>query len=361
MVNIFLDSPISEFYKKVWIFWRKLRFLMLPTKRRVRLEISADGRHLPFLLVSLAETSYGLHVVGSPMVFRELLALRHSARIPFVIGGKSRLCEWAIGDSEQALMQVDLPRKLLLNYDYFGPSPSPPRMPYFMHPTVYAKGLHQLPPPDPGRLRPVRIGFFGSRDAEFYTRYFHHPILDREQILAAFLSEFHSRIWTVDAPVSDWRKTEIAVSIDHKGGDRAGKSFLPMVDYLAALRKCDFFLSPPGWCMPFSHNLIEGMAAGCIPILNYPDFLDPALEDGVNCFRFRSLQDFRQVIQKALEIPPGVLHTMRRNVMLYYARHLNPGKWLRGRMECDRPFTAIRVNAEEISMAIAAPEVSFSK
>lgn len=340
---------------------RKLAFLRTPVAKRVRLELTTDGRQITFLLVSLHALGHAVHVVGSPMVFRDLLALRHSTPIPFIIGGPLRNCGIAVADTAEALVQGNEPQKLLLEYDFFNLELKHPRMPYFMHPAVYAGGFHRLAAPPPEQPRKIRIGFFGSRDRDFYGRDFHFPILNREQILESFLRDFEDRIWKVDLPVDGWTAREIAVAIDTKGGDRGDKSFLPMADYLKALRRCDFFLSPPGWCMPFSHNLIEGIAAGCIPILNYPELLNPPLEDGLNCLSFQTPQDLQQNIEKALTMPSTVVETMRRNVMAYYAEHLSPGRWLRKCLESSDQSTTIRVNAEEISMAIRMPGISFSR
>ncbi|MCX6975871.1 MAG: hypothetical protein NTZ94_16590, partial [Verrucomicrobia bacterium] len=78
-------------------------------------------------------------------------------------------------------------------------APEALRMPYFMHPSVYHKGLHKrvsatrnsLPvtsysaegashsPPvtsyPPQRRRRFRIGFFGTHDPEFYSKHYHFP------------------------------------------------------------------------------------------------------------------------------------------------------------------------------------------
>ena len=91
--------------KKIWIAWSKFRFLRLPVEKRVRLEVTTDGRHLTFLLVSLYEAGYGVQVVGSPAVFRELICLRKSAPMPFVIGGKERECGISISDREEFSFQ----------------------------------------------------------------------------------------------------------------------------------------------------------------------------------------------------------------------------------------------------------------
>ena len=104
--------------KKLWIAWSKLRFLRLPVQRRARLEVTTDGRHLTFLLVSLYEAGYGVQVVGSPFVFRELMLLRKTAPIPFLYGGKERECGISITDQPSTL--ASRPSTLfVLDYDYF--------------------------------------------------------------------------------------------------------------------------------------------------------------------------------------------------------------------------------------------------
>lgn len=346
--------------KRGFLLARKLGFLLTPVERRVRLELETDGRQITFLLVSLHALGYAVHVVGSSMVFRELLALRNSAALPFIIGGPVRECGVAIADTKEALARGVEPKKVLLDYDYFNTEPGPPRMPYFMHPAVYAAGLHKLAVPTSEKPRKIRIAFFGSRDTDFYTRDFHFPILNREQILESFLGEFEDRIWKVDRPSDAWIEREIAVAIDTKGGDRGDKSFLPMADYLEALRQCDFFLSPPGKCMPYSHNLIEGLAAGCIPILNYPELLDPALQDGINCLAFRTTEDLRRVIGPALQMTVDNIEEMRGRVLAYYNTKLSPGQWLRNHLEDSAQSLIIRVNAEEISIAIATSNTDHS-
>jgi hypothetical protein len=144
------------------------------------LEVEVDGRHLTYLLTALCEAGFGVQVVGSAVVFREIMALRKSVRIPFVIGGRERDCGISISDRPSTL---DSERSTLfvLDYDYFSglpaevvkggaekPSTRNPslatapevpmldsrpssldsssqalRMPYFMHPSVYHRGLHK--------------------------------------------------------------------------------------------------------------------------------------------------------------------------------------------------------------------------
>ena len=82
-----------------------------------------DGRHLTYLLTALGEAGYGVHGVGSPFVFRELVCLRKSVAIPFVIGGKKRECGISISDKSGFNHREHRAhgggKRFILNYDYF--------------------------------------------------------------------------------------------------------------------------------------------------------------------------------------------------------------------------------------------------
>jgi len=346
-----------DFERQWWLLRSKLRFLRAPKERRVRLEIATDGRQLTYLLVSLAALGRVVQVVTSPMLFRELYCLRQTLPLGFICGGRLRECGLVISDRPEVVAQAgrDGIPALELDADYFGAGRTEARMPYFMHPMVYHRAWHRLAIPVPAAERPVRLGFFGTRDAEFYTRHFRFPMLNREEILAAWLREFGGRIWTAEGPLAEWPRRPMAMAIDTRGGDRTGKAFLPLRDYLSALRQCDFFLTPPGKYMPFSHNLIEGMAAGSVPVLNYPEYLEPALVDGVNCIRFNDIAGLKAAVERVLAMPAGEIVRMRRAVRQYYQEHLDPGKWLGRVLQKPERNQRILVNAEEVSLAVGGP------
>ena len=579
--------------KKLWIAWSKFRFLRLPVERRVRLEVTTDGRHITFLLVSLYEAGYGVQVVGSPAVFRELICLRKSAPIPFVVGGK----EYEVGISitdQPSTLDDGRSSLFVLDYDYFfglttprrqgsrsgdcrrqperarregssestcpkkhetgkiieprmtriytdgqqgdaqgtcagdafsnpstselaqdsentsptrsasvpagshiapedrisqigarvtgsdggnqpadsagflegqlqaglqmdnqkGPTirtandptapgeysssvkfdsldpsrlalradlrslhltPAPAldcsqnasspatsnsplvtapeahaldarpstldssvpvtshsplatalRAPYFMHPSVYHRGLHKRRAPSTAldsrlstldssakQRRRFRIGFFGTHDREFYTKHYHFPGMNRFEILEVFLQKFGNRMKRLRGFPRDWDPCEIAVSIDGRGGDRQGKSFLPQEQYFAALRECDFVLSPPGWCMPVSHNLIEAMFCGAIPITNAGSFMAEPLTDGLNCLELDDAVGLVSVIERALAMGVGEVSRMQQAVRDYYERFLEPEAWFPALigLEVDR----FLVNAEEKSVPFVFP------
>ena len=500
--------------KKLWIAWSKLRFLRLPVERRVRLEVTTDGRHLTFILVSLYEAGYGVQVYGGDWFFRELMLLRKNAPIPFLYGGKETECGISITDRPSSL--DSRPSTLfVLDYDYFSgllerveprisriytdgqqgdaqgtcagdafsnPSTSelarasgntsltrsasvpagaffadnveiesaggdqladsmeffegqsqaglqmgnqkgttirtandptapgeysssvlireirgqnssspatsyPPlvtapevplldagpstldssapvishsplvaalRAPYFMHPSVYHRGLHKRRSPSTAldsaakQWRRFRIGFFGTHDCEFYTQHYHFPGMNRFEILEVFLQKFGNRMKRLRGFPRDWDPCEMAVSIDSRGGDRRGKTFLSQDHYLEALRECDFVLSPPGWCMPVSHNLVEAMFCGAIPITNGGAFMAESLADGINSLEFQNEEGLVAVIERALAMDESEVVRMRDTVRDYYDQFLDPKACAEelSRSDCRRVF----LNAEENSV-----------
>ena len=342
---------MNALQKNLWLSQSKLRFLLTPPAKRVKLEIADDGRQLTFLLVSLHDLGYALHVIDSPVIFRELLCLRESTPIPFIIGGRGqRNCPIVISDLADVIDEAvnEGKRGILLDNDFFNSAKEGVRMPYFMHPSSYHAGYHKSPAPNPREERPVRLGFFGTRDADFYTRSFRFEMLNREEILESFFRIFRQLIADAKTPVSAWKKQQIVVSVDDKGGDHTSKSFLPQSEYFEALRSCDFFLSPPGWCMPLSHNIIEGMAAGAIPVINSSEYLHPKLEHGVNCLSFSTEEELTTAVEVALAMPPEKITAMHRNVIQYYDENLKPDRWLEKVIKSE--VNTILINAEEVSL-----------
>ncbi|MCX6973243.1 MAG: hypothetical protein NTZ94_02890, partial [Verrucomicrobia bacterium] len=304
-------------HKKIWIAWSKFRFLRMPVERRVRLEVTTDGRHLTFILVSLYEAGYGVQVYGGDWFFRVLMLLRRTAPIPFLYGGKERECGFSISDksgfNHRGHGEHGGGKRILLDYDFFsglttksakeretgkiidskiiettedmevaaglrlarqasasepdsltsklarspvseslirsadGLTSSPAtshsplatalRAPYFMHPSVYHRGLHKRRSPSTAldstakQRRRFRIGFFGTHDREFYTKHYHFPGMNRFEVLDVFLQKFGNRMKRLRGFPRDWDPCEMAVSIDSRGGDRRGKTFLSQDHY----------------------------------------------------------------------------------------------------------------------------------
>ena len=89
----------------------------------MRLEVTTDGRHLTFILVSLYEAGYGVQVFGGDWFFRELMLLRKTAPIPFLYGGEERECGISISDksgfNHGGHGGHRDEKRILLDYDFF--------------------------------------------------------------------------------------------------------------------------------------------------------------------------------------------------------------------------------------------------
>lgn len=99
--------------------------------------------------------------------------------------------------------------------------------------------------------------------------------------------------------------------------------------WIDALAKADFFLACPGVGMPLCHNLIEALAGGAIPILQYAAYLPVPLEDGKNCVSFHDADSLTAAIKRVLAMDQQEIQAMRANVRAYYLEHQAPGCFAR--------------------------------
>lgn len=95
-------------------------------------------------------------------------------------------------------------------------------------------------------------------------------------------------------------------------------------DWLGTIARAHFFLACPGVRYPMSHNLIEAMAVGCIPITQYPEMFFPPLEDGKNCLTFNNEAELLAVTNKAINMSDADIAAMKQAAILYYENYLAP-------------------------------------
>jgi len=58
------------------------------------------------------------------------------------------------------------------------------------------------------------------------------------------------------------------------------KVWIPVDRWLEVLSAFDCFIATPGYCMPHAHNLMEAVAVGTVPILQYHRHLHPPTGPG---------------------------------------------------------------------------------
>jgi hypothetical protein len=221
-------------------------------------------------------------------------------------------------------------------------------MPYFASPDLHRRrsGRTALRSGE----RPIRVGFAGAMDAAAYRDRFAFPMPSRSDVLEEILRRFAGRVVIVRSRAELGRVDAAATPIVI--ATAAGRHVLRGRDYLAFLGRCAFFLAPPGVRMPLSHNLVEGMSVGTIPILSYEDWLDPPLRDGVDCLAYRTTAGLGEAVERALSLGAGEIARLRANVVRHHAEHLTVDSFARRLCPQLERSPTIVVNSERESTAL---------
>lgn len=191
-------------------------------------------------------------------------------------------------------------------------------LPYFAHPSFYQQDLGPLARRLRGRPGPraVRLFFSGAVDDVHYAAAARFGILTRPEIM----SHLERRL---QEPAHAGLRSRTQVFRSAGAGAEAKPQFT-LAEFLARLADADFCLCPPGCGMPHSHNIVEAMAVGAIPVTNYAQFMSPPLRHGIDCLAFETLADFDDVLNTIAELDEAAIARMRESVADYYDHYLAP-------------------------------------
>jgi hypothetical protein len=263
---------------------------------------------------------YRLHLACRPLVLHRL---QHDpyARLAF----EERLLHLG---KPKGTIALDL-NSSRLSPDYFSGLwglDKPPRDAYFVpiaqHPLMYHKGWWDAPLPSTNRKNAVFM--IGAFDAKMYQELVEDQlfkVLGRLQVAQKLQPYRHA--------ISSLAEFQNYLHSAEEGQllllDRADFA-IPMPELRPTLAHFAFYLALPGVAMPFSHNIVEAMSAGCIPILQrgYAELFRPALRHAENCWLFEGEEDLYPRIQAALALPAAQRQELQKGVEAYYAQHLSP-------------------------------------
>lgn len=242
---------------------------------------------------------------------------------------------------------------VLLDADYYpvpGEREQDPRIPMSLVDTFYVFRLLDRIAVNPEEARRRGVFFFGNMDPLAYGRSEPAEVfncLTRTDLINTVRRRFPDRV------VTPREAKGIAV---HGGRDIVlvdRKDHYITPDRLpGVLGEFDFFLAPSGVVMPLCHNLVEAIAAGCIPILQHPHLMVPHLEHGRNCFAFRDEAGLAAILERIPHMPEKEVRDMRANVLAYYRSHLAPEAVI-GRLEQEgSDLRRVRLNGELYSTNI---------
>lgn len=140
---------------------------------------------------------------------------------------------------------------------------------------------------------------------------------DRATINAYLKKEVSSYLTFINE-FGDFKSLKNAIIIHDRN-----KFNLKPQDYLSVLSDFSFFIALPGVVMPNCHNVIEAMALGLIPILQYNNWFAPQLENKVNCLTFSRLDQLKEVLLYVKTASEDEINQMRENVLTYFNMYLS--------------------------------------
>jgi hypothetical protein len=127
---------------------------------------------------------------------------------------------------------------------------------------------------------------------------------------------------------------------------------VPQEYWIEVLSRFDFFIATPGFCMPQSHNLMEAMAAGTVPVLQYYGDLRPGLRPGVDCVGFEDAGTLQGALRSVLDMGETEVERLRTGISGYFTEHVDPSNVVGKLLKATMGGKALRIyfNAEELSL-----------
>ncbi|MBK1853951.1 glycosyltransferase family 1 protein [Verrucomicrobiaceae bacterium 5K15] len=218
--------------------------------------------------------------------------------------------------------------------------------PFFVHPAVTVSNYFP-PRPDTSSARDIRLFFAGNTRSKQYSKgnvRGKFNMMPRNEVLEITKAHFGAVDCKDVACEQDLRTPS-----DHFFQCvESSRHRIPSNEWLPILSRADFFLCCPGVAMPLCHNLIESLACGTIPIIEYGHFLDPHLVHGENCLTFHDRASLKRALDLASVMPPAAVRIMRENALDYYHRHLAEGRFAEKLLTAGQPESTVLLNAYRI-------------
>ena len=242
---------------------------------------------------------------------------------------------------------------IIVNYEEKLPTPTETNaftLPFFIHPRVHDSG--QLKLLNTAKLRSqdrrMKILFAGN---DKYPTYDNPLLPNRYNILSR-----HRCLETLreNLPLEQFYEPQSYKSLFDSPHEPAftlssyPRCKIPQKLWLETVATADFYLATPGVHMPFCHNLIEALAAGSIPILQYPQYLQPHLEHSKNCLVFDDAESLIEVVNFAMTAPQEEILKLRKGAMKFYVDYLKPGSFAKKMLAHDSNELTLYVNAYRV-------------
>lgn len=245
--------------------------------------------------------------------------------------------------------------KAQLSNNYFGKTEGDAfHVPIGQYPGIYRHKIHDRQ--EPVEYRKKSVFMSGNMDSSHYRRiseagFFQIP--SRSEV-ADFIKgqSYYYEIGNLNA-LRDF----ITGGVDKKLIliDTSKQFRIPLRELKKIYQKFDFYLALPGVIIPQSHNLIEAMSVGSIPIIHktYANLMSPGLTHMENSLIYGSLEELHELILGTFKLEQNQVKVLHENVLFYYKKYLSPLAVVKNIEEND--YSKIYIQAEEKSLSLLKP------
>ncbi len=223
--------------------------------------------------------------------------------------------------------------------------------PQFYHLNLWNKALDQSIP------RKQSIFMVGNFTREHYSGFEKTPFKQPSRVQVVD----HLKAKEMVAPISNTdelnkflksEEDQICIILDSK------QTPVHINELRQTLGQFYFYLVLPGVIMPFSHNVIECLSAGTIPIIHadYAKLFTPELEHLKTAIIFEDLEDLERKIEEVYTLEKQKLDEMVAQVNNYYNNHLTPNKVVE--LIEQNPDKKIYLQAEHLSVRLLEASIN---
>ena len=294
------------------------------------------GRLLFFLLNTFTLSGYRIRLVDNlPPAkldkYGQMACSLQNVSLTDAVPSETSQIIYLFDEEDRTLAARAWRKKIQVRFDVFSPYwfTQPILMPYPVHPVHAGPDLRDHLRKYRASERKMRVFFSGDWEGYVKNRIrYPKPKLPRLEVINAILEGMGEKVLLIQGE----RNLDSASASGYVNKCLIMDLNQPRIHetrWLQTLATSDFFLCPPGFVMPMCHNVIEAMAVGAIPIINYPEWLDPHLEHLENCIAFDDKDDLLRKLNEVLQMDEEEIARMRRQVLDYYDAHLAPESFVR--------------------------------
>ena len=219
-------------------------------------------------------------------------------------------------------------------------------MPYLMHPMMYAEGYASHVKELRNKKALFRVMFAGNTQKKEYSRAALREKFNKTNRFEAIeylknnLGKQHQETITDISNLLASPNYTNKLLFVHSSSLK-----IPFKYWLPVMANTDFFLACSGSRMPMCHNVIEAMAVGSIPVLEYPEYFHPPLQNGYNCITYQGKQDLKKTVESLFKMSPEEINELKKNAISYYEAYLEPKKWVNNLIEMPGEEIILQVDA----------------